>query len=90
MRDTGEDLDELAAAISALDLVITVDNTIAHLSGALGRPVWVMLPYSAEWRYGQSGSTVPWYPSMRLFRQTEPRDWSSVVAEILQGLQRGV
>jgi tetratricopeptide (TPR) repeat protein len=90
MRDIGQDLDELAAAISALDLVITVDNTIAHLSGALGRPVWVLLPYSAEWRYGQTTSAMPWYPSMRLFRQTAPRDWSSVIAEIRQCLQRGV
>jgi tetratricopeptide (TPR) repeat protein len=90
MRDIGQDLDELAAAISALDLVITVDNTIAHLSGALGRPVWVLLPYSAEWRYGQTASAMPWYPSMRLFRQTAPRDWSSVIAEIRQCLQRGV
>ena len=90
MSDIGQDFDELAAAIAALDLVITVDNTVAHLSGALGRPTWVMLPYSAEWRYGQCSSTTPWYPTMRLFRQAEPRDWDPVVTEVLQFLQRSV
>ena len=90
MTGIGQDFDELAAALAALDLVITVDNTIAHLSGALGRPTWVMLPYSAEWRYGLRSPATPWYPSMRLFRQTAPRDWDAVVTDILQCLQRGV
>ncbi len=80
------DIDELAAAIAALDLVITVDNTIAHLAGALGVPAWVLLPFSAEWRYGREGETMPWYPSLRLFRQPAPREWEAVIARIAQML----
>jgi tetratricopeptide (TPR) repeat protein len=82
------DIDELAAAISALDLVISVDNTIAHLAGALGRPVWVLLPFAPEWRYLRSGHTMPWYPSARLFRQTRPRQWEEVLAEAAIALQQ--
>ena len=54
-----------------LDLVITVDNTVAHLCGALGMPVWILLPFSAEWRYARVGAALPWYPSARLFRQPQ-------------------
>jgi tetratricopeptide (TPR) repeat protein len=81
------DLDELAAMISALDLVITVDNTIANLAGALGVPVWVLLPFSAEWRYGLNAETMPWYPSARLFRQLRPRDWTPVIDLVAVGLR---
>jgi tetratricopeptide (TPR) repeat protein len=77
-----EDLDELAALTSALDLVITVDNTVAHLAGALGVRVWIMLPYSPEWRYLREGEAMPWYPSARLFRQTAPRNRAAVIARI--------
>ncbi len=81
------DLDELAAMISALDLVITVDNTIANLAGALGVPVWVLLPFSAEWRYGLNAEMMPWYPSARLFRQIRPRDWTPVIDRVAVGLR---
>ena len=81
------DLDELAAMISALDLVITVDNTIANLAGALGVPVWVLLPFSAEWRYGLNAEIMPWYPSARLFRQIRPRDWTPVIDRVAVGLR---
>ena len=81
------DLDELAAMISALDLVITVDNTIANLAGALGVPVWVLLPFSAEWRYGLNAEIMPWYPSARLFRQIRPRDWMPVIDRVAVGLR---
>jgi ADP-heptose:LPS heptosyltransferase len=83
VRDFGSefaDIEELAAAIAALDLVISVDNTVVHLAGALGRPVWVLLSYAPEWRYPRSGDTVPWYPSARLFRQIRPREWEPVLA----------
>lgn len=82
--DIGADIDALAAAIETLDLVITVDNTIAHLSGALGKPVWILVPFSAEWRYGRERETMDWYPSARLFRQDAPRDWTTVVERIAQ------
>ena len=85
VRSFGEefaDIDELAAAIAALDLVISVDTTAVHLAGALGHPVWVLLPSAPEWRYPRSGVTMPWYPSARLFRQTKPREWASVISEV--------
>jgi hypothetical protein len=84
--DIGDAIDELAAVIDSLDLIITVDNTIAHLSSALGKPTWILLPFSPEWRYGRDGETMAWYPSARLFRQTAPRDWSGVVARVAQAL----
>lgn len=87
-RETGADIDELAAAVAALDLVVTVDNTVAHLCGALGTPVWVLLPFSAEWRYGREKSAMPWYPSMRLFRQPRPQAWGDVLANVGQALQQ--
>lgn len=84
--DANADLDELAALIAGLDLVVTVDNTIAHLCGSLGKPVWILLPFSAEWRYARDTPATPWYPSARLFRQPAPRDWTRVVAAIAQAL----
>jgi tetratricopeptide (TPR) repeat protein len=80
---TTDDLDRLAALISALDLVVSVDNTNVHLAGALGRPVWVLLPASPEWRYGLSGETMPWYPSARLFRQGSDRRWEPVIQKLV-------
>jgi Tfp pilus assembly protein PilF len=77
-----EDLDQLAALICALDLVVTVDNTNLHLSGALGRPAWAMLPASAEWRYGCGGATMPWYPSVRLLRQGADWRWQPVIEQL--------
>lgn len=86
--DEFSDIEELAAAITALDLVVSVDNTVAHLAGALGRPVWMLLPFAPEWRYLRSGDTMPWYPSARLFRQTRPREWESVLAETAAALRQ--
>ncbi len=85
--DAASNLDELAAVISALDLVISVDNTVAHLAGALGQPLWVLLPFSAEWRYPHSGNATPWYPSARLFRQVQPRDWIPVMQQVAHSLR---
>lgn len=78
-----DDLDRLAAIISALDLVVSVDNTNVHLAGALGRPVWALLPASPEWRYGLSGESMPWYPSAKLFRQGDDGGWEPVVRKIM-------
>lgn len=77
-----KDYDETAALVTALDLVISVQTAVIHLTGALGRPVWVMIPRCAEWRYGHDGTTMPWYPSARLFRQTELGDWESVINNV--------
>jgi ADP-heptose:LPS heptosyltransferase len=75
-------LDDTAAIISELDLVITVDTSIAHLAGALARPLWVMLPFAPGWRWLLPGDKSLWYPTARLFRQKDPRDWSTVVAAV--------
>lgn len=83
-----EDLDELAALICALDLVLSVDNTTVHLAGALGRPVWVLLSPSPEWRYGLSGEAVPWYPSARAFRREQGQGWDAVAARLAPELER--
>ena len=84
------DLDETAALVSALDLVITVCSANVHLTGALGREAWVMVPAVAEWRYLAAGESMPWYPGVRMFRQQQEGDWSEVVATIAGELaQRG-
>ena len=67
-----EDFYDTAAAIMRLDLVITVDTSVAHLAGALGRPVWVLLPFVPDWRWLLNREDSPWYPGTRLFRQTSP------------------
>jgi hypothetical protein len=71
-----------AAAMCRLDLVITVDSMAAHLAGALGRPVWVLLRHEADWRWMIDGNDSPWYPMMRLFRQKKAGDWKSVVEKV--------
>ncbi|MBP2315639.1 tetratricopeptide repeat protein [Azospirillum soli] len=80
------DLAEAAAAIAALDLVITVDTAIAHLAGALGRPVWVLLPSNPCWRWMSGRSDSPWYPTARLFRQERPDDWTGPLAAVARAL----
>jgi ADP-heptose:LPS heptosyltransferase len=75
-------LDDTAAIISELDLVISVDTSIAHLAGALARPLWVLLPFAPGWRWLPGADTSPWYPTARLFRQDEPRAWPGVVARV--------
>ena len=83
LRDFGD----TAAAIMQLDLVIAVDTAVAHLAGALGRPVWIPLPFSPGWRWLLDRNDSPWYPSARLFRQSKPGDWESVVLELKFQLQ---
>lgn len=79
-----------AAAIMSLDMVITVDTSIAHLAGALGKETWLLLSYDPDWRWGLKGSTTSWYPNMRIFRQPKVRDWKSVIDEVYDALERRV
>ena len=76
------DLADTAAVMRCLDLVITVDTALAHLAGALGTPVWVALPAVPDWRWLLQREDSPWYPSMRLFRQTERGQWDEVFQRI--------
>ena len=76
------DFQETAALVETLDLVITVDTAVAHLAGALGKPVWVMLSATAEWRWLAGRRDTPWYPTMRTFRQSRLGEWSGVVSAV--------
>ncbi len=82
----GDTIEQLASALKGLDLVITVDTMAAHLAGALARPVWTLLSYAPDWRWLEQGTSSHWYPSMRLFRQSRPGDWPSVVEEVKTAL----
>jgi hypothetical protein len=81
-----KDFADTAALISQMDLVITIDTSVAHLAGALARPVWIMLPFSADARWLLDRNDTPWYPTARLFRQRRQMDWDGVVAEVVQAL----
>ncbi|MDX1572049.1 MAG: TIGR03032 family protein [Xanthomonadales bacterium] len=76
-----------AALVDQLDLVITVDTAVAHVAGALGKPVWILLNADPDWRWGIEGEATPWYPTARLFRQAKPRDWSPVIDRVRQALE---
>lgn len=84
-----QDWADTAALISTLDLVITVDTAVAHLAGALAKPVWVLLASNADWRWQLDRSDSPWYPTMRLFRQPSPGNWNAVVCELRAALEPG-
>ncbi|MGH8803080.1 MAG: hypothetical protein ACREX6_12400, partial [Casimicrobiaceae bacterium] len=87
--DAGEalvDYADTAAAIAELDLVVTVDTSVAHLAGALGRAVWVLLPTPADWRWLEGRDDSPWYPTMRLFRQTKAGAWPEVIERVRAAL----
>ncbi|MBO1348904.1 MAG: hypothetical protein EBE86_016640 [Hormoscilla sp. GUM202] len=86
LRELLHDFADTAAVISQLDLVISVDTSVAHLAGALGKPVWVLLPFSPDWRWLLDRSDSPWYPTMRLFRQQQPGDWSELFARVKSAL----
>jgi hypothetical protein len=78
----------LAQLVAAMDLVVSVDTMCAHLAGALGVPVWTLLPYDADWRWMADRDDSPWYPTMRLFRQPSPGDWTSPLAAVTETLHR--
>jgi ADP-heptose:LPS heptosyltransferase len=75
--------------MEALDLVITVDTSTAHLAGALGRPVWLLNRFNTDWRWLDNRDDSPWYPTMRIFRQARPGDWIGVLAAVRMALEGG-
>ena len=95
VTDLGSNFDEVsgpfmdtAAVMQQLNLVVSVDTSVAHCAGALGIPVWVALPFAADWRWLWHRADTPWYPTMRLFRQQKPGEWTEVfkrmAAEIMK------
>jgi len=79
--------DDTAALVAELDLVVTVDTSVAHLAGALGRPVWILLPFAPDWRWGLATSATPWYPKARLYRQPAIGAWGAVIDEVTAALR---
>ena len=81
------DFEDTAAICATLDVIVTVDTSVAHLAGALGRPVWVLLPFAPDWRWLLGRDDSPWYPTLRLFRQTRPGDWDDVFRRLTDELK---
>jgi hypothetical protein len=80
------DFDDTAAVLSLCDLVVSVDTSLAHLAGAMGRPTWILLPFWPDWRWMLERSDSPWYPTARLYRQPAPGDWASVLTRVREDL----
>ncbi|MGA2443672.1 MAG: glycosyltransferase family 9 protein, partial [Tepidisphaeraceae bacterium] len=83
-----KDFAETAGLIENLDLVISVDTAVAHLAGAMGKPVWLLIPFPPDWRWLLEREDSPWYPTIRLFRQETPGDWGSVIRRVAGELSR--
>jgi tetratricopeptide (TPR) repeat protein len=88
LGDALADLDDTAAVIALCDLTICVDTAVAHVSAAMGKPTWVLLPFSPDWRWTLDRECSPWYPAVRLFRQTQLGDWSGVIARVREEVNR--
>jgi tetratricopeptide (TPR) repeat protein len=84
--DEVKDFADTAALIECLDLVISIDTSVAHLGGAIGKPVWLLNRFNPDWRWHQTSSDSPWYPTLRQFRQSKPGDWHSVIVEVRMAL----
>lgn len=82
------DFHDTANLVQQLDLVVSVDTSVAHVSATLGVPTWVLVTYSPDWRWGAAGESTPWYPSVKMFRQPAPGDWNTVLADVKANLQR--
>ncbi|MBF0382641.1 MAG: hypothetical protein HQL69_16590, partial [Magnetococcales bacterium] len=79
---------DTAAVIANLDIVITIDTATAHLSGAMGKETWVLLPYSPDWRWGLEQDKTPWYPNSTMFRQKQPNQWRDPILQMVSLLKR--
>ena len=86
--DALDDFDDTAAVVSLVDLVISVDTSVVHLAAALGRLTWILLPFWPDWRWMLDRADSPWYPTARLFRQSAPGDWDSVIARVANELSQ--
>ena len=75
-----------AAIMARLDLIISMETAAAHLAGAMGKPVWMLIPHASEWRWLAEGTRAPWYPSATLYRQTDPDSWTPVIARMARDL----
>ncbi|MBW1783334.1 MAG: tetratricopeptide repeat protein [Deltaproteobacteria bacterium] len=82
-----KDFSVTAGVIANLDLIISVDTAVAHLGGAMGKPVWLLLPFVPDWRWLMKGDDTPWYPTMRLYRQKRPGDWQEVIGRVTVGVR---
>jgi ADP-heptose:LPS heptosyltransferase len=82
----GDDFLDTAAVVANLDIVITVDTAVAHLAGAMGKPLWLLLPFSPDWRWLLDRDDSPWYPTARLFRQDRVGDWDPVIRRVTDAL----
>ena len=87
LGDRLDDFDETAAIVHHMDVVVSVDTSLAHLAGTMGKRLYVLLPWIAEWRWRLQGETTPWYPSATLLRQPVESDWDSVVGDLVSRLQ---
>jgi len=83
-----EDFEDTAAICKCVDLVISVDTSVAHLAGAIGTPTWILLPYSPDWRWSVNKQTTPWYQSVKLYRQKTDRSWEKVLSEVANDLNK--
>ena len=84
------DFADVAAAVANLDLVITADTMVPHIAGAMGKEIWLLLPFASDWRWLRDGDDTPWYPTVRLFRQPTPGDWGTPISRVIESLkQRG-
>jgi hypothetical protein len=83
-----ENFTDTAAVLALCDLVIAADTAVAHLAGATGRPLWVLIPFAPDWRWTLNGEASPWYPAARLFRQSALGDWDAVIARVATELGR--
>ncbi len=90
LADEIEDFADTAALMSNLDMVISVDTSVAHLAGAMGIPVWVAIQFLPEWRWLLTRDDSPWYPTMRLFRQSSWDDWAGVFDRLTDSLRQVV
>jgi hypothetical protein len=86
MMDEAEDFADTAAIVANLDLVISVDTSVPHLAGAMGKPIWLLDRFDADWRWLVGREDSPWYPTMRIFRQTSFGDWDSVIPRVAEAL----
>jgi len=90
MGDELADFADTAGLVSNLDLVISVDTSVVHLAGGMGRPVWTLVPFNPGFQWLRDRTNSPWYPTMRLFRQPSRRDWDSVITHVVDALSHWI